>query len=69
MSTETGYDGKAAAHGAYAGPPVVGCPLCDDTHDPCVFAAGTLLCVTVDCRNPHHRRPVDTVRTKQGGAL
>jgi hypothetical protein len=32
------------------------CPLCTGyAHPRCVFAAGSLFCVTPDCGNPHHR--------------
>jgi hypothetical protein len=34
------------------------CPLCENEHAVCRFAAGTLYCVEPDCANPHHRKPV-----------
>ncbi len=36
-----------------------GCPLCEDDHPGCEFAAGSLVCRRFDCANPHHRRALD----------
>jgi hypothetical protein len=40
---------------SYPEPGDHGCPLCRDDHARCVFAAGSLYCVTAECANPHHR--------------
>lgn len=29
---------------------------CGQSHDVCLFQAGSLYCITHNCANPHHRR-------------
>lgn len=41
------------------------CPLCDDEHAGCRFAAGSLYCVAEDCANPHHRQAAVDAPTEQ----